>query len=65
MLAEDQVAALTSAIAPHGRKVLEFLRAQPDGAVALRGDPADGPGNPEPQDDPNRQFLVLKDGQPV
>jgi ectoine hydroxylase-related dioxygenase (phytanoyl-CoA dioxygenase family) len=37
----------------------------PDGAVALRGDPDAGPGRPEPQDDPDRQFFVIRDGQPV
>jgi hypothetical protein len=37
----------------------------PDGAVALRGDPDAGPGRPEPQDDSDRQFFVLRDGQPV
>jgi phytanoyl-CoA hydroxylase len=34
----------------------------PDGAVARRGDPDAGPGRPEPQDDPDRQFFVLRDG---
>jgi len=37
----------------------------PDGAVARRGDPAAGPGRPEPQDDPHRQFFVLRDGAGV
>jgi len=37
----------------------------PDGAVARRGDPAAGPGRPEPQDDPDRQFFVLRDGAGV
>lgn len=37
----------------------------PDGAVALRGDPETGPGRPEPQDAPDRQFFVVRDGQPV
>jgi ectoine hydroxylase-related dioxygenase (phytanoyl-CoA dioxygenase family) len=37
----------------------------PDGAVVLRGDPDDGPGRPERQDDPERQFLVLRGGEPV
>jgi phytanoyl-CoA hydroxylase len=37
----------------------------PDGAVALRGDPDDGPGRPERQDDPDRQFFVLRGGEPV
>jgi ectoine hydroxylase-related dioxygenase (phytanoyl-CoA dioxygenase family) len=36
----------------------------PDGAVALRGDPADGaPTAREPQDDPRRQFPVLVNGR--
>jgi ectoine hydroxylase-related dioxygenase (phytanoyl-CoA dioxygenase family) len=34
----------------------------PDGAVALRGDPDAGPGRPEPQNDPDRQFFVLREG---
>ena len=38
---------------------------QPDGAVALRGDPDAGPGRPEPQDDPDRQFFVLRGGASV
>jgi ectoine hydroxylase-related dioxygenase (phytanoyl-CoA dioxygenase family) len=37
----------------------------PDGAVARRGDPDAGPGRPEPQDDPDRQFFVLRGGQPA
>jgi len=37
----------------------------PDGAVALRGDPDAGPGRPEPQDNVDRQFFVLRDGQTV
>ena len=37
----------------------------PDGAVALRGDPETGPGRPEPQDDPDRQFFVLREGERV
>lgn len=35
----------------------------PDGAVALRGDPARGPGRPERQDDAERQFLVTTAGE--
>ena len=34
----------------------------PDGVVALRGDPDAGPGRPELQDDPDRQFFVLWKG---
>ena len=37
----------------------------PEGAVALRGDPEAGPGRRELQDDSDRQFFVLRDGQPV
>jgi phytanoyl-CoA hydroxylase len=37
----------------------------PDGAVALRGDPARGPGIRETQDDPARQFVVLRGGEAV
>ena len=37
----------------------------PDGAVALRGDPDAGPGRPEPQDDPERQFFVVRRGERV
>lgn len=37
----------------------------PDGAIARRGDPAEGDGVVEPQDDPVRQFFVVRDGQPV
>jgi ectoine hydroxylase-related dioxygenase (phytanoyl-CoA dioxygenase family) len=37
----------------------------PDGAVALRGDPHVGAGRPEPQDAPDRQFLVLRGGERV
>jgi ectoine hydroxylase-related dioxygenase (phytanoyl-CoA dioxygenase family) len=37
----------------------------PDAAVALRGDPARGPGVRELQDDPDRQFPVVRDGEPV
>jgi len=37
----------------------------PDGAVALRGDRDAGPGRPEPQDNADRQFSVLRDGQTV
>ena len=35
----------------------------PDGAVALRGDPDAGVGDAEPQDDPDRQFFVLRGGE--
>jgi len=34
----------------------------PDGALALRGDPDAGSGRPEPQNDPDRQFFVLREG---
>ena len=37
----------------------------PDGALALRGDPDAGPGRPEPQNDPDRQFFVLREGAPA
>jgi ectoine hydroxylase-related dioxygenase (phytanoyl-CoA dioxygenase family) len=37
----------------------------PDGAVALRGDPGEGPGRPELQDDPERQFFVVQAGERV
>ncbi|MGH9031589.1 MAG: phytanoyl-CoA dioxygenase family protein [Acidimicrobiia bacterium] len=37
----------------------------PDGAVARRGDPSGEPGPPELQDDAERQFLVLRHGEPV
>ncbi len=37
----------------------------PDGAVALRGDPARGPGVREPQDEAARQFPVVRGGAPV
>jgi len=42
-----------------------ILQYAPDGAVARRGDPAGEPGPPESQDDPERQFLVLRNGAPV
>ncbi len=62
-----------SSLTPHatGHNVTDDVRKAyivqyaPDGAVALRGDPTDGPGRPEPQDDPERQFFVLRDGLPV
>jgi ectoine hydroxylase-related dioxygenase (phytanoyl-CoA dioxygenase family) len=37
----------------------------PDGAIARRGDPARGDGVVEAQDDPVRQFFVVRDGQRV
>ncbi len=37
----------------------------PDGAVALRGAPARGPGVRELQNDPDRQFPVVRAGVPV
>jgi ectoine hydroxylase-related dioxygenase (phytanoyl-CoA dioxygenase family) len=43
-----------------------ILQYAPDGAVALRGDPAAGPPVArEPQDDPVRQFPVVVDGTPA
>lgn len=42
-----------------------ILQYAPDGAVARRGDPAGEPGPPEPQDDPERQFRVLRNAEPV
>ena len=35
-----------------------------DGTVALRGDPADGPGRPELEANPGHQFLVFRNGKP-
>ena len=37
----------------------------PDGALALRGDPDAGSGSPEPQNDTDRQFFVLREGARV
>jgi phytanoyl-CoA hydroxylase len=62
-----------SSLTPHatGHNVTDDVRKAyivqyaPDGAVALRGDPADGRGDPEPQDDPDRQFPVLRAGVPL
>ena len=62
-----------SSLTPHatGRNATDdvrkayILQYAPDGAVALRGDPAGGPGRPELQDDPDRQFVVLRDGTAV
>lgn len=42
-----------------------ILQYAPDGAVAYRGDPAGDPGLPEAQDDPERQFPVVRGGAPV
>ena len=42
-----------------------ILQYAPDGAVARRGGPAGPPGSPEPQNDPDRQFVVARDGLPV
>lgn len=42
-----------------------ILQYAPDGAVALRGDPAGGPGTPEPQTHAERQFVVVRAGDPV
>jgi phytanoyl-CoA hydroxylase len=44
------------------RRIAYILQFAPDGAVALRGNPERGPGRPEPQDDPDRQFLILSEG---
>jgi ectoine hydroxylase-related dioxygenase (phytanoyl-CoA dioxygenase family) len=60
-----------SSLTPHatGHNVTDEVRKSyivqfaPDGAVALRGDPDAGPGRPEPQDHPDRQFFVLRDGR--
>jgi phytanoyl-CoA hydroxylase len=62
-----------SSLTPHatGHNVTDDVRKAyivqfaPDGAVALRGDPQTGPGRPEPQDDPDRQFFVLRGGELV
>jgi hypothetical protein len=37
----------------------------PDGAIARRGQPEGGDGIVEPQDDPARQFFIVRNGQPV
>jgi ectoine hydroxylase-related dioxygenase (phytanoyl-CoA dioxygenase family) len=37
----------------------------PDGAIARRGNAHHGSGVPEPQDDPGRQFLVVRNGRAV
>jgi len=42
-----------------------ILQYAPDGAVAHRGDPTGPPGPPEAQNDPKRQFLVARGGEPV
>jgi len=42
--------------------ILQYL---PDDSTCRRGDPADGPGEVEHQNDPDRQVLVVEDGQPV
>jgi hypothetical protein len=60
-----------SSLTPHatGHNVTDDVRKAyivqyaPDGAVALQGDPVTGPGRPKPQNDPGRQFVVLKDGR--
>lgn len=62
-----------SSLTPHatGRNVTDdvrkayILQYAPAGAVARRGDPSGPPGPPESQDDPDRQFLVARDGHPV
>jgi ectoine hydroxylase-related dioxygenase (phytanoyl-CoA dioxygenase family) len=42
-----------------------ILQYAPDGAEALQGDPARAPTSRVPQDDPDRQFPVVRDGRPV
>jgi len=42
-----------------------IVKFAPDGGIALRGDPEAGPGRPERQDDPDRQFFVLRGGERV
>ena len=43
-----------------------ILQYAPDGAVVLEGDPAAGPPTNEVvQDDPGRQYHVVRDGEPV
>jgi ectoine hydroxylase-related dioxygenase (phytanoyl-CoA dioxygenase family) len=62
-----------SSLTPHatGHNVADEVRKAyivqfaPHGAIALRGDPEGGTGRPEPQDDPDRQFFVLREGTPV
>ena len=63
-----------SSLTPHwtGPNVTDEVRSAyivqfaPDGAQALRGDPAAGPpADRVPMDDPQRQYLILSDGQPV
>ena len=62
-----------SSLTPHatGHNVTDQVRKAyivqfaPDGAVALRGDPDAGPGRPERQDDPDRQFFVVCGGERV
>jgi Phytanoyl-CoA dioxygenase (PhyH) len=55
----------------HGHNVTADVRKAyivqfaPDGALALRGDPDAGSGRPEPQNDPDRQFFVLREGTRV
>ena len=62
-----------SSLTPHatGHNVTDVVRKAyivqfaPDGALALRRDPDAGPGRPEPQNDPDRQFFVLREGAPT
>ena len=63
-----------SSLTPHstGRNVTEdvrkayILQYAPDGAAALRGDPDAGAATARiPCTEPERQYVVLRDGQPV
>jgi len=62
-----------SSLTPHstGVNVTDDLRIAyivqfaPDGAVALRGEPTSAPTRHDPQDDPDRQFLVVHGGLAV
>ncbi len=42
-----------------------ILQYAPRGATVLRGDPSGEPTARVPADDPDRQFPVLRDGEPV
>jgi phytanoyl-CoA hydroxylase len=62
-----------TSLTPHytGRNTTDDVRKAyivqyaPDGAVARRGDAHRGPGVAEPQNDPARQYFVVRDGRPV
>jgi phytanoyl-CoA hydroxylase len=62
-----------TSLTPHytGRNTTDDVRKAyivqyaPDGAVARRGDADRGPGVAEPQNDPARQYFVVRDGRPV